>query len=260
MEIKKLSLDGNKGKFLVKGTTAWYLNSLRRMIVNNVPTLAIEEVTFIENSSALYDEIIAHRLGLVPLVTDIDTYVETDKCKCKGNGCAYCTLQLSLNKAGPCTVYAEDLVTKDPKVKPVYPKMPIVKLLEGQTLKFEAVALMTNGKHHIKHSPGLFYYQQYPIFKIKEHKDAKKCVDVCPQKILELKGNKLKVTDETRCNLCMACVDECPDAISVKGSDTDFIVSVESWGQLSVQQILLESAKVFDQELDELTEEVKKIK
>ncbi|RME55301.1 DNA-directed RNA polymerase subunit D [Candidatus Woesearchaeota archaeon] len=259
MEMKKLSMDDMKGSFLVKGTTAWYLNTLRRLIINNVPTLAIEDVTFIENSSALYDEIIAHRLGLVPLVTD-ETYVDQEKCKCKGAGCAHCTLQFTLNKIGPCTVYAEDLVSKDPKVKAVYPKMPIVKLLEGQSLKIEAVAVMSHGKDHIKHTPGLFYYQQYPTFKIKEHKNAKKCVDVCPKKILELKGNKLKVVDETKCNLCMACVDECPEAIEVKGSETDFIVNVESWGQLTVKQILTEAVRVFDDELDDLAQEVNKIK
>jgi DNA-directed RNA polymerase subunit D len=260
MEIKKLKLEGNKGSFIVKDTDAWYLNALRRYIINKVPTMAIEDVTFIENSSALYDEIVAHRLGLVPLTTDLETYFETLKCKCKGAGCARCTLQVSINKAGPCIVYAEDIVTKDPKVKPVYAKMPIVKLLEGQTLKLEAVAFLSHGKDHIKYSPGLFYYQQYPTFKIKEHKDAKKCVAVCPKNILELKGNKLKVTDETKCDLCMACVDECPEAIEVKGSDKDFIMKIESWGQLSIKEILGKASEVFNEDLDELAEELKKLK
>jgi len=104
--------------------------------------MAIDEVTFIENGSALYDEIIANRLGLIPLETDLESYFEKSKCKCKGAGCARCQLTLTLNKTGPCMVYAEDLKSKDPKIKPVYPKTPIVKLLDGQTLKFEAVAII----------------------------------------------------------------------------------------------------------------------
>lgn len=260
MEIKKVKLENNKGIFVVKDTDAWYLNTLRRYIVNRVPTMAIEDVTFVENSSALYDEIVAHRLGLVPLTTDLEIYIETLKCKCKGAGCARCTLQITLNKTGPCMVYAEDLQTKDPKVKPVYPKMPIVKLLEGQDLKIEAVAFLSHGKDHIKYAPGLMYYQQYPTFKIKEHKDAKKCVAVCPKKILELKGSKLKVKDDLKCDLCMACSDECPGAIEVKGSDKDFILKLESWGQLSVKEILMQAAEVFNDDLADLSGEIKKLK
>ncbi|MFH0798020.1 MAG: DNA-directed RNA polymerase subunit D [Candidatus Woesearchaeota archaeon] len=260
MEIKALKHEGNIAVFVVKGTSAWYMNSIRRMMINRVPTMAIDEVKFIDNSSALYDEMVAHRLGLTPLTTDIETYFESPKCKCKGAGCARCSLAITIDKTGPCTVYAEDMKTKDPKVKPVYPKMPIVKLLANQSLKVEAVAKLSYGKDHVKHSPGLIYYQQYPIFKIKEHKDAKNCVAVCPKKILELKGNKLKVTDELKCDMCNACMDVCRDAIDVKGSDEDFILKVESWGQLSVKEILTQSAEVFDDDLDELAEEVKKLK
>lgn len=260
MEIKSLRHDDKSWEFVFKGTSAWYLNLLRRMIINRVPTMAIDEVKFIDNSSALYDEMVAHRLGLVPLTTDLGSYFESPKCKCKGAGCARCSLAITLDKTGPCTVYAEDLKTKDPKVKPVYPKMPIVKLLAKQALKIEAVAKLSYGKDHVKHSPGLMYYQQYPIFKIKESKDAKSCVAVCPKKILELKGSKIKVTDETKCVLCNACADACPGAIEVKGSNDEFIVKIESWGQLSIKEIMTKAAEVTDDDLDELAEEVKKLK
>ena len=259
MEIKKVNFNKDSTTIVVKGTSPSYMNTLRRLIINRVPTMAIDEVTFIENGSALYDEILANRMGLVPLSTDLESYFEKAKCKCKGAGCARCQLTITLNKTGPCIVYAEDLKTKDPKVKPVYPKMPIVKLLEGQSLKIEATASLGCGKEHVKHAPGLAYYQGYPIIKTKDSKDAKKAEEQCPKKILKADGQKLKVTDELKCDLCKACEAVC-DEISVTSSNKDFIFTLESWGQISTKEIFAQAMKIFDEELDELDKEIKKIK
>lgn len=259
MEIKKVHFSKEYARFVLNGTTSAYVNTIRRLIVNRVPTMAIDEITFIENGSALYDEILANRLGLVPLTTDLSSYFEKAKCKCKGSGCARCQLKITLNKTGPCMVYAGDLKSKDPKVKPVYPKMPIVKLLEGQSLKFEATAILSNGKEHTKFAPGLAYYQGYPKFNIKASKNAKKAVEQCPKKILKLDGKKLKVVDELKCDLCKACEAVC-EGIRVEGSDKNFIFTLESWGQLSIKEVFSEAVRIFDEELDELGTAIKKLK
>ncbi|MEA3378741.1 MAG: DNA-directed RNA polymerase subunit D [Nanoarchaeota archaeon] len=262
MNGKQIKLDNKKGKgtFLLQNTAAWYVNTIRRYIINKVPTMAMEDIEFIENSSALYDEIVAHRLGLIPLVTDLVSYFEKEKCKCKGKGCARCTLKLTLNKMGPCTVYAGDLKSMDPKVVPAYPKMPIVKLLEGQSLKFEATAQLGSGKDHIKFSPGHIYYYGYPIIKTKENKDAKLAVASCPKNILEIKGKKLSIKDIFKCDLCLACTDACPEAITVEGSDKDFIIKIESWLQLSIKEIMIKAAEMFNEDLDNLANAIKKLK
>ena len=93
-----------------------YLNTIRRFMMEEVPVMAIEDVEFKKNSSVLYDEIIAHRLGLLPLSTDFKSYTLPEKCSCKGEGCARCQLKLTLKGKGPGTVYASDIKTKDPKV------------------------------------------------------------------------------------------------------------------------------------------------
>ena len=73
MEIKLLSKkEDGTSKFLISGTSVSILNMYRRLIVNKVPTMAIDTVEIIENSSALYDDMLAHRLGLVVLKTDLD--------------------------------------------------------------------------------------------------------------------------------------------------------------------------------------------
>jgi len=261
MDLKKISYSKDIGKYLIKSTTTSYLNTIRRMIANKLPIMAIDTITFIENGSALFDEFLANRIGLIPLTTDIETYVEPENCKCKGEGCARCQLKLNLNVTGPCTVYAEDLKSTDPKVQPALPKLPIVKLLEGQNLKFEAIAVLGKGKDHAKFCPGYAYYQGYPNFKIKDGnpKDMKLAVEQCPKNILKVDGKKLKVTDVEKCDLCKACEEVC-DSISVEGSKKDFILTIESWGQLPVKDIFAQALIVFDEELDALDKEIKKLK
>ena len=75
--------------------------------------MAIEEVEFIKNDSALFDEVVANRLGLIPLTTDLNTYNEKESCKCSGKGCPLCQVEFSLEAKGPCTVYASEIISKD---------------------------------------------------------------------------------------------------------------------------------------------------
>src|SRR3990167_7863048 len=126
MEVRLLSQDkeNNKLSFVLINITASFANILRRTIIEETPVMAIEEVEFRKNNSILYDEIIAHRLGLLPLTTDLKSYNLPEECKCKGKGCARCQLKLTLNAKGPCIVYASDMKTRDVSIKPVYQKTP----------------------------------------------------------------------------------------------------------------------------------------
>ena len=143
MEVKLLSKDKEKEKisFILKNSNYGFANAIRRAILEEVPTMAIENVEVKDNSSAFYDEIIAHRLGLIPLKTDLKSYTLPAICSCKKKGCAKCQLKMILSIKGPCTVYAGDIKSKDPKINPVYPKMPIVKLIKGQKLDLEMTAV-----------------------------------------------------------------------------------------------------------------------
>src|SRR3989339_1802678 len=169
MEIRVLSNEKEEGKlsFIAKDITPAFANTLRRIIADEVPTMAIEDVEFQKNNSILYDEMIAHRLGLIPLKTDLKSYNLPSECKCEGKGCNRCQLKLVLKATkGSGTVYASELKSKDPAVKPVYGDMPIVKLLKGQTLELEATAVLGTGKSHIKWSPGHVWYKYKPIVEI----------------------------------------------------------------------------------------------
>ena len=70
--------------FIVEGVSIEMINAIRRIMMTEIPTMAIDEVIILKNDSPLYDEIIAHRLGLIPLKTDLDTYKLPEDCECGG--------------------------------------------------------------------------------------------------------------------------------------------------------------------------------
>ena len=71
---RKKTNDIDYVKFSIEGINVEMANELRRVILSEIPTMAITEVIFMENESPLYDEMIAHRLGLIPLTTDLKNY------------------------------------------------------------------------------------------------------------------------------------------------------------------------------------------
>ncbi len=159
MKIEILEKSDTYVKFALEESNPAFANALRRIMISEVPTLAVEEVDFFENSSALYDEMIAHRLGLIPLTTNIKDYNFRSECTCKGKGCSKCTVTLALSKKGPGTVYSGDMKSSDKDVVPADPKIPIVKLNEKQKIKLEASAILGRGREHAKFQPGVISYQ-----------------------------------------------------------------------------------------------------
>ena len=96
--IKILESSDSRIKVSIKGVDRVYANALRRFAISEVPCMAIDDVVIQQNSSVLYDEILAHRLGLIPLSTDLKGYVLPQDCSCKTDlGCSKCRVLLVLN-------------------------------------------------------------------------------------------------------------------------------------------------------------------
>ena len=161
MKIKILEQSETALKFVLEDADTTLANALRRIMMSEVPTMAIEFVDFNENSSALYDEIIAQRLGAIPLTFDEKIYKLPEDCECEGKGCAQCQVFLVLDKKGPCMVYSGDLKTTDESVKPTSDKFIIAELLDNQAIKLEAIAKLGKGEKHAKWQAAVVGYK-YP--------------------------------------------------------------------------------------------------
>jgi DNA-directed RNA polymerase subunit D len=155
--IKILEKDDNRVVLEFNNIPRQYVNALRRLSISEVPTFAIDDVVMLENSSVMHDEAVAHRLGLVPLRTDLQRFVLPNLCECKSTlGCTKCRVLLVLDsEANDKTkvVTSAELVSEDDIVKPISKEIPIIVLAPGQKLKFEAYARLGLGKDHAKWQP-----------------------------------------------------------------------------------------------------------
>ena len=136
-----ISKDSQKIAIKLKGVPLQYANALRRVCLNGVPVFAIDTVDIIENTSVLPDEGLAHRLGLIPLKTDLSKFNESDKI----------LLVLDSGESDQTrAVLSSELSSEDDTVKPVSDKIPIVQLAPGQKIKIECYARLGRGTEHAK--------------------------------------------------------------------------------------------------------------
>ena len=136
-----ITKDSEKIALKLKGVPLQYSNALRRVCLNGVPVFAIDTVDIIENTSVLPDEGLAHRLGLIPLKTDLSKYNESDK--------ILLVLDSGISEETR-TVLSGELSSEDESIKPVSEKVPIVQLAPGQKIKVECYARLGRGTEHAK--------------------------------------------------------------------------------------------------------------
>ncbi|MCA9485921.1 MAG: DNA-directed RNA polymerase subunit D [Nanoarchaeota archaeon] len=209
-------------------------NALRRSI-SEIPTLAIDDVEIFKNDSALYDEVLANRLGQIPLKTDKSMSSKTK-------------LDFKLSKKGPCTVYAEDLQGSG---EIVFPKIPITILGENHKVELIATATLGESREHSKHVPGLCFYRH--ILEVKSTPKTDKIVQESSGLIKpEKKGSKWL------CDLNDAQVSEIEESEKDAVSDSnELIFVIESYGVMSAKDILTNAIKAIEGNLDSFEKKIK---
>lgn len=259
MDITIKKKEDNQMVFVIEGVNVPFINAIRRICTVEVPTIAIETVEIIKNDAKIFDEALAHRMGLIPLTTDLESMVPASECDCEDH-CPRCSVSLLLKEKGPKTVYSKDLKSQDPQVKPVFDTIPILKLKEGEEVELEAIAQLGIGLEHAKWQPTTSCaYKYYPKITIDKEKceECAKCADACPRGILEFdeKKNEVKILDIENCSTCKTCVNTCESgAITVESEEGKFIFRIETDGSLSPEEILTRACDILSEKSDKIIE------
>lgn len=264
-KVKVLSHNDNVLVLRFEGITPAFINSIRRALISEVPTLAIDEVVFYNNDSVLWDEVLAHRLALIPLKIGEETYDALRDCyENQGNDC---NVIFSLDEEAVeriKTVYSGHLRFEGIEgsvlsgenfdIEPLSKKIPIVKLGRGQKLKLTAIARMGVGKDHAKWQPvSVAAYKFKPVIRIRrqpDEKTAEEIIKVCPRSVFGFSNGKLVVINENSCTLCRECQDKFPEYVSVSWDNSVAVFKVEGLGILPIQ-------KIFEVAIDVLEKKVK---
>ncbi|WP_137283248.1 DNA-directed RNA polymerase subunit D [Halorussus salinisoli] len=241
-EVEFVERGDRESRFLVRGVTPAFANGIRRAIVADVPTLSIDTVRFVENSSVMFDEQISLRLGLVPLSTPLGEFEEGD------------TVTLSLDVSGPGTAYSGDLVSSDGMVQPADDNVPIIDLKDDQRLELEADAVLSTGKDHAKHQGGV-------------------AVGYRHLQRVEVVGDRDEY-DEEETNILRGVIEDDGELVPTKEFDHDltnrfpgkevevhdvpnaFVFHVETDGSLSIDELVTAAAASIGDRADELEEAV----
>lgn len=258
MEIDIKKKNENELIFTIDGVDSSLINAIRRICTVEVPSMAIEIVNIYKNDSSLFDEVLAHRLGLVPLKTDLESIVPASECDCDGN-CPRCSVSLVLKEKGPKIVYSKDLSSTDPKIKPVYDTIPILKLKEGEEVELEAIAQLGTGLEHAKWQPTTACaYKYYPLITVDGNCEAcRECVEECPRGVLEFDEAKGKayVVDLENCSTCKTCMKVCgTGAIQIGAQDDKFIFRIETDGSLSPVEVLEKACDILSEKSEKIIE------
>ncbi len=264
MDIDIIELSDRKARFVLTAVSSAFANALRRSILSEVPVLAIDVVNIYDNTSVLFDEQLALRMGLIPLKGDPKKYTLREECKCEGQGCALCQVSLTLSAEGlpkeisdrSKIVYSGDLISTDPDVRPAETTIPIVELKEKHKVVVEAIARLGTGRQHSKWQAGIASgYKNMPVVTIGECDLCGECVKACPRNILEINDSKVKVTDIIECSMCRLCEEACDmNSIKVGEATESFVMMFETNGGITAAELAVEAADSIKKRAEQLGE------
>lgn len=258
MKTKIVSLNEDTIRFLLEGVSVAFANSLRRTMVAEVPMMTVEDIFYFDNSSLVPDEVLANRIGLVPLKTNLESYVLPEECDCEAElGCPKCRAVLTMDveaKDDTMTVYSGDLVPEDQSIAPASKRIPLAKLAPGQAIKFEAYAQLGQGKVHAKWSPvSMCVYQNVALVEVGDESATENCLEACGPGVAVLEGGMLKIIDIQGFERCRPCRELVSHENIMSGLKQDeFLFTVESSGGLPPERIVKEAVKMLKQKLSAL--------
>ncbi|PSP15519.1 DNA-directed RNA polymerase subunit D [Halobacteriales archaeon QH_10_67_13] len=252
-DVEFVERGDREARFVVRPITPAFANSIRRAIIADVPTLSVDTVRVIENSSVMFDEQIGLRLGLVPLTTPPGEFEIGD------------TVTLALDVTGPDTAYSGDIVSPEPDVEPAEEGIPIIELKEGQRLEVEAEATLDRGREHAKHQGGVAVGYRH-LQRVETVGDRGEFADEDPQilrGVIEEAAAEHAAGDATDGELVPTerfgndLTERYPGKeLAVSDVENAFVFDLETDGSLTIDELVLEAVGTIESRASELKRKV----
>lgn len=263
-------------------------NALRRVLLVEVPTIAIEIVRFHNNTSIMHDEMLAHRLGLIPLKIDPRPF----NIRCKGNEvtprntikfrlkvrCENSRTAPNDSEAPPDLLYTNYKVTSsyiehvpfpgaetqqaamfgDSLPAPVDDDIVLCKLRPGQEIDVDMEATKNIGKEHAKWSPVCTAaYRMLPEIRLRERirgDAAQTLVKLCPAKVFDIEDDEAVVARSRDCTMCRECIrlSDWDEKVELMRRRDHFLFDVESTGALPASTLVTEAFTVIMDKCDKV--------
>jgi DNA-directed RNA polymerase subunit D len=271
MKVNVLKMDDYYAQVEFKDVNYSFVNSIRRSLVSMVPCLALHEIDFhmgslgsyvdeesgdereYESISAMFNEIVAHRIGMLPVPTDektIEAFGDSINDDSKQPDIMY-----SLHKQGPCTVYSGDLepVSGDDSLVIPETNVPLVKLAEGQAILVYAKAKIGNAQKHTKWQCAVaprFY--QAPTISVSSGKGSKAIFDIVDKKNFKKKGKSHVIDNPVEAHEALRKLEqlwndkEAKEAMEVITKKDHFIFEFETNGAMKAKLALEQALKALD--------------
>ena len=271
MKVNVLKMEDYYAQIEFKDVNYSFVNSVRRSLVSMVPCLALHEIDFhmgslgsyVENESgdereyesisAMFNEIVAHRVGMLPIPTDkktIEAFGNSIDDDSKQPDIMY-----SLHKQGPCTVYSGDLepVSGDDSLIIPETNVPIVKLAEGQAILVYAKAKMGNAQKHTKWQCAVaprFY--QAPTISVSSGKGSKAIFDIVAKENFKKKGNKHVIDNPVKAHEALRKLEqlwndkEAKESMEISTKKDHFIFEFETNRAMKAELALEQALKALD--------------
>lgn len=266
---------GNRLRVMVRDAPLPLINAIRRACFTEVPVMAVDIVEVFDNNTVLYDEMIAHRLGLIPLTSSeaLQKYKRPEECRDAKLGDPDCYVVLRLEaETGPKEeriVYSGDLETSDPGVKPVYDNMPIVVMAPDQRLRLQAYARLGYGKEHAKWMPVSVAAHKYlPVLVFDLEKASNECLECIeaayPQIVEQMRKTgkgEIRIVDDINASALYWCATKkCGEAVQLRFDENTFLLKIESTGALEPEEILREAADAIARKAENLLSEIARLR
>ena len=277
-EIEIKSKTDEELVFDIKGIDPTIVNTLRRIMIAEVPTMAIETVIINQNTSIIPDEVLAHRLGLIPILADANDFVEKkpeDEFNDKNSMKFTLNVKCYKDKNGEIkneNIFSKDLIfipqgnqqkkyfnkeTNEYSIGLVHDDILINKLTTGMEIDLECYCTKGIGRTHAKWSPVCTAYyrliNKINIVKEINGDDAEELRQLCPKGVFIVnKEGNAEVGNIRECTSCRECIrqEKFKDSIELGKISDHYEFHIESVGMYKPESIFLRAIEVLKEKVN----------